>query len=36
MSFQGSVWDPKNEGVFGSTQTIIQSLRNSQKDTVVQ
>lgn len=36
MSFQVSVWDPKNEGVFGSTQAIIQSLHNSQKDTVVQ
>lgn len=27
MFSQWSVWDPKNEGVLGSTQAIIQSLR---------
>lgn len=36
MSFQVAVWDPKNEGVFGSTRTVIQSLQYSQKDMVVQ
>lgn len=35
MFSQGSVWDPKNEGVFGSTQTSIQSLQYSQKYAVV-
>lgn len=28
MFSQGSVWDSKSEGVFGSTQTIIQYCQN--------
>lgn len=27
MFSQGYVWDPKNEGLFGSTQTIIRSFQ---------